>query len=300
MFPNVRMMIAATLASIVGLSFTFGVMATFFVSHEPRGLMTSHARPLQFGVDTAAPVIAETFGSRFQLNATRTDHAALHDSAETIDTLGPLAMAKPDGDAEDGDIVSPVAPAAEAPAAEAAAASDPDTTEPATVSSIAAGPAGQAAAGAEAEPPPPPSMPEPGQAAKNDEPDEPSEDTKVAAVVAGDPGPVTTTGATEEIGDAQPIEDNAHQPDAAPKAAEKPAARKAKHKAAAKTESRQHVAAKTHRFRRVRPATEATNQAYYQQFAQPNFQTAPLEQQTIRSRVVRSGIGGPFVSPPSH
>jgi hypothetical protein len=309
MFPNVRMMIAATLASIVALSFIFGVMATFFVSHEPRGLMTSHARPLQLGVDTAAPAIGETFGSRFQLNVTQTDHAALHDPVEDVDTPGPVAMATPDGDAEDGDIVSSVAPATEAPAVEApaavaATASDPDTTEPATASSIdpsrEAGPAGEALAGAEAEPPLPPSMPEPGQVAKNDEPDEHAEDAKVAAVVAGEPAPVTTTAAAEEADDAPPSEDNAHQPETVPKAAEKPAARKAKHKAAAKAESRQHVAAKTHRFRRVRPATEATNQAYYQQFAQPNFQTAPLEQQTIRSRVVRSGIGGPFVSPPSH
>jgi hypothetical protein len=303
MFPNVRMMIAATLASIVGLSFIFGVMATFFVSHEPRGLMTSHARPLQLGVDTAAPAIGETFGSRFQLNVAQTDHAALHDSVEKIDTLAAVAMAKPDGGGEDSDTVSPVVPAAEAPAAEAATAPDPDSTEPATVSSIdashEAGLAGQAAAGAEAEPPPP-AMPEPGQAAKNDEPGEPSEDIKVAAVVAGDPGPVTTTAATEETGDAPPIEDNARQSDGAPKATEKRAARKAAHKAAAKAESRQHVAARTHRFRRVRPATEASNQAYYQQYLQPSFQTAPLEQQAIRSRVARGGIGGPFVSPPSH
>jgi hypothetical protein len=309
MFPNVRMMIVATLASIVALSFTFGVMATFFVSHEPRGLMTSHARPLQLGVDTAAPAIGETFGSRFQLNMTQTDYAALHDSVEKIDTLGPVAMAKPDGGTEEGDIISPVAPpseapVAEAPVAEAATAPDPDTTEPATVSSIdpsrEAGPPAQAAAGAEAEPPPVPSMSELEQAAKNDEPDEHSEDTRVAAVVAGEPGPVTTTAATEETDDAQPSEDNAHQPDAAPKAADKHAARKAAHKAAAKAEGRQHVAAKTRRFRRVRPATVASNQAYYQQFVQPSFQTAPLEQQTIRRRVARSGIGGPFVSPPSH
>ena len=312
MFPNVRMMIAATLASIVALSFTFGVMATFFVGHEPRGLMTSHARPLQLGVDTAAPAIGETFGSRFQLNMTQTDHAALHDSVEKIDTLGPVAMAKPDGDAGEGDIVSPAAPAAEAPVveapiveapvAEAATAANPDTTEPATVSSIdplrEVGPVTQAAAGTEAEPPPP-SIPAPAQVAKNDEPDEHSEDTK-ATVVAGEPGPVITTAATEETDDAPPSEENAHQPDAAPKAADKHAARKAVHKAAAKAENRQHVAAKAHRFRRVRPATEASNQAYYQQFVQPSFQTAPLEQQTIRRRVARSGIGGPFVSPPSH
>jgi hypothetical protein len=322
MFPNVRLMVAATFASIVALSLAFGVMATFFVSHEPRGLMTSHGAPLQLSVDAAAPALGETFGSRFQLNVTQTDNAAPRDRLENLASLTPVVTLKSDGGAGDSDTVTPGPPAAEP-----ATPSDAGATEPATVSSIdpprEADPAAQAAAGAEADLPPQLSMLEPAPATKTEENPEESKD---AATVVGDPPPAaaTTMVETEQTNDAHPTEPNltepnltepsltepsltepsltetdAPQPEIAPAAAEKPAARKAGHKSAAKSESRQHVAGKVHRFRRARPVTEASDQTYYQ-FTQPNFQTAPIQQQAMRGRVTRtSGIGGPFVRPPA-
>ena len=71
MFPNVRLMIAAVVASVVALSCGFGVFAAFRVNHEPLARLSTATA--QLVVDSATPPAAtlaagETFGSRFQLS----------------------------------------------------------------------------------------------------------------------------------------------------------------------------------------------------------------------------------------
>ena len=97
MFPNVRMMIVAVVASVVTLSFVFGVLATFFVSHQPLGRMTSGTALLQLAADDvvstgAGPAVGETFGSRFRLGAVQTSSA--------VSALPPAAPDRVDGGAE--------------------------------------------------------------------------------------------------------------------------------------------------------------------------------------------------------
>ena len=97
MFPNVRMMIVAVVASVVTLSFVFGVLATFLVSHQPLGRMTSGTALLQLAADDvistgAGPAMGEAFGSRFRLSAVQT--------SGIVSALPPAAPDRIDGGAE--------------------------------------------------------------------------------------------------------------------------------------------------------------------------------------------------------
>ena len=47
MFPNVRLLIAAVVASVVALSCGFAMFATFRVNHEPLSRLATGAAPLQ-------------------------------------------------------------------------------------------------------------------------------------------------------------------------------------------------------------------------------------------------------------
>src|SRR6202044_578466 len=72
MFPNVRLMIAAVLASVAALSCGFGVFAAFRVSNEPLARLQAVATPLQLAADQETPSIVplaarETFGVRYEL-----------------------------------------------------------------------------------------------------------------------------------------------------------------------------------------------------------------------------------------
>jgi len=71
MFPNIRLMIAAVVASVVALSCGFGVFAAFRVNHEPLAhLSTATAQLVAASAPPPAATRAagETFGSRFQLS----------------------------------------------------------------------------------------------------------------------------------------------------------------------------------------------------------------------------------------
>jgi hypothetical protein len=74
MLPNVRLMIAATLASIVALICGFGMFAAFRVSHEPLGRLPSAAPSLQFAAQAATTTMpvtaAEPFAHRFRIGET--------------------------------------------------------------------------------------------------------------------------------------------------------------------------------------------------------------------------------------
>src|SRR6202030_422948 len=73
MFPNVRLLIAAVVASVVALSCGFAVFAVFRVSHEPLSRLAGGAGPLPLAggnpvAPTAIPAPADSFGNRLPLN----------------------------------------------------------------------------------------------------------------------------------------------------------------------------------------------------------------------------------------
>src|ERR1700692_1413358 len=81
MFPNVRLMIAAMVASVVVLSCGFAMFAAFRVNHEPLSRLATGATPLQLAAGNpmppaAMPTAAESFGSRFPLNQAENAGAA--------------------------------------------------------------------------------------------------------------------------------------------------------------------------------------------------------------------------------
>jgi hypothetical protein len=84
MFPDVRLMIAATLASVVALFCGLGLFAAFQVSHEPLVRLPSASAPQQLSVDNAATPMAyaapEPFDRRFQISEPS-------DAAEAVEAL---------------------------------------------------------------------------------------------------------------------------------------------------------------------------------------------------------------------
>ncbi len=72
MFPNVRMMIVAMLASVVAVICAMGMFAAFGVNHEPFAQLPSDRPPLQLVFDHTVPAAdgrALPFGVRFQIDA---------------------------------------------------------------------------------------------------------------------------------------------------------------------------------------------------------------------------------------
>jgi hypothetical protein len=73
MFPNVRMMIVAVLASMVAVICAMGMFAAFGLSHEPFAQLPSDKPPLQLVFDHTVPAAdgrALPFGARFETDAT--------------------------------------------------------------------------------------------------------------------------------------------------------------------------------------------------------------------------------------
>src|ERR1700752_2036906 len=73
MFPDVRLMIGAILASIVTLGCGFAVFAAFRVNHEPLARLSHVSAPVSLITDGAVPRVApfpggEARGSRFAIN----------------------------------------------------------------------------------------------------------------------------------------------------------------------------------------------------------------------------------------
>lgn len=70
MFPNVRLLIAAMIASVVALTCGFGIFAAFRVNHEPWVRLPSGSAPLRLAADNGASLsvaAGEPFGHRFQI-----------------------------------------------------------------------------------------------------------------------------------------------------------------------------------------------------------------------------------------
>jgi hypothetical protein len=369
MFPNVRMMIVAVVASVVTLSFVFGVLATFLVSHQPLGRMTSGAVSLQLAADdvvsTGAGPTGETFGSRFRLSAVQTSGvvSALPAAApDRIDggaeQVSAASMVPSESGAADVEAVNAPSPPAEPAIAPNAEAVDLATT---TVSSINSTPEAVATTQMADQATAPAVVP----AAETTPADEPSPDAASPAIqpveqaavpavafvpeasTAVQPVDQTTTSGTEpavsppeepsgseDVGEAntsdepataavsempaatsettavgmptdqaQPIEEFAPEPQIVPEGIKEPREKTTAKKARHKSSARQRVAAKVRRIRKARPRVIAQAADPTFQFTQPNSQSAVPGQQAqpaTRRRVAKSsGVGGPFVRPPS-
>ena len=283
MFPNVRLLIAAVVASVVALSCGFAMFATFRVNHEPLSRLAAGAAPLQLAAGNPTPFAAtppDSFGVRFPANQTEPAGA-------------PAAAAPPQPDREDS-----------APSATASG----DATVPETAAAAPEQPVPEQATVAPA--------PEPTQsdaaAAPNESPPVTSTDTAAAA-----PPPVEQATPTEPAAPAEQVVQEPNpdaKPDttatvatspaeAEPQAATEPAA-EPHHKAG----HRHRVAAKAPRPRQPRLAVLPGGQpaAIGGPFVPPPSRVAAKPSRVRHARAVvqpvsqPSGIGGPFVPPMGH
>jgi len=127
MFPNIRLMIAAIVASIVALSCGFGVFAAFRVNHEPLVRLPPVTAPLQLIAGNSAAVAvatAEPFDRRFQTSPPQS-------------AARPTEPPTPRRDDREGVESAPVASAA-VPERGAAEAEEPAAAVPSTNSAVVA------------------------------------------------------------------------------------------------------------------------------------------------------------------
>src|SRR5579863_8702318 len=116
MFPNVRLLIAAVVASVVALSCGFALFAAFRVNHEPLSRLATGAAPLQLAAgnpmpSVATPAPADSFGNRFPLSQ--------------ADTAGASAEATPPQPERDDSVEPPSAVASTSTTAPATDADEP-------------------------------------------------------------------------------------------------------------------------------------------------------------------------------
>ena len=331
MFPNVRLMTAATLASVVALICGFGLFAAFRVSHDPLVRLPPAVTAMQPIADNAARVSTtvapgEPFDRRFHISAAPNikENVSLparglnlHDDVEFTPSVAPEATtpAAPDdttASAEPKDAAAlPALQPAETPAAAAADSatspaptSDPPAMVPRPESSSAA-----ASTDADRAPPAPAAAPA-----------EAEQETKVPV----GPGPGTEPAAVPGVAAIEPGRDwrgfSTDPPAALPNAdggplsTENPPANAASERRDKKTKHTRTVA-RPRRVRVIARADALPSADRNVAFAQPNPDTAPRAQTQFiagaavrirpakiasgRSKEPNSAIGGPFVSAPS-
>jgi hypothetical protein len=150
MFPNIRLMIVAVLASILGISCALGLFAEFRVSHDSFLRESNANAPMQLGANDAAPArlmnTAVPFEFRFQAppaaaeTAQRTiisEHTAAVEPAPVVPVVTPMVVAAPETAApqntqQDGKPGTADDVAARTPAA-AAPPGDPDAVSKTTI-----------------------------------------------------------------------------------------------------------------------------------------------------------------------
>jgi hypothetical protein len=331
MFPNVRLMIAATLASVVVLICGFGMFAVFRVSHDPFVHLPAATAPLQLVADNAARSSAgfaskEPFDRRFEVKALAYAAEDVNAAAAAAEPriATETAAAAPPSAATPEETPSTAAEPMDQPSASVA----PPTSEAPAVNAADAAASGQANLASEPQPEtmPPISTGDAGAAARSADktsPDamaaEPDQEGKlpfVAVPGAERPPTMPVEVATNEPQDEPPPPRKRANLAADPAAAGKQSDGRG-HKIAVKKPKRIRVAVRIRRVQRV--ATAQYPQARYlptteQNFgaAQPNFQTAPPSQSQFlvrRAILVRqsriasrkptqpnAATGGPFVS----
>ena len=305
MFPNIRLMIAAMVASIVALSCGFGVFAAFRVNHEPLVRLPPITAPLQLIAGNTASVAvaaAEPFDRRFQTSppqsaARPTEPPTLRrDDREGVESAPAASAAVPERGAAEAEGPAAAAPATEsagAPAARAVATVPPTT---ATTANTVAPTADNHPLGATA--------PESAPAAHADAASSSQETPAIAAIESPttDQAPQAEQKPQREVAPAsiaKAVEDVAHKPD---------------RKAAVSRIRRTRFVSWGYRTRGSRAnAVGQFDSQYLKQdtaFSQPNFQTASQRSQLGLAQRHRSKdnsrppedatavAGGPFVSPP--
>jgi hypothetical protein len=305
MFPNIRLMIAAMVASIVALSCGFGVFAAFRVNHESLVRLPPVTAPLQLIAGNSAAVavaVAEPFDRRFQTSppqraARATEPPTLRrDDREGVESAPAASAAVPERGAAE-----PEEPAAAVPATESAvglAAPAVPTAPPtaATMANTVAPTADNHPLGATA--------PEPAPVAHADAASS-SQETPAVAVIESPTaaqGPQVERKPEREVAPAsiaKAVEEVVHKPD---------------RKAVVSRAKRRRVVAWAYRARgsRANAVGQFDSQHLKQDTAlsQPNFQTASQTSQLGLAQRHRSKddsrppedatavAGGPFVSPP--
>lgn len=303
MFPNVRLLIAAILASVVALSCGFGVFAAFRVNHEPFVRLPPATAPLQLiaaGTITPAVMVAEAdpVDHRFRISPPQIGQAA-NSPREPGDRDGVegaaavLAAAPERGAAEAHEIPAvaqsaepaAVAPTSDAPAAPAATAPIANIVAP-NVDDHALGTAEPKPAHADAALPP--------------------QETPAVAVLDPPPNHAFPGEQTKPDSELAPATITTALPEPRPRLVRKAAMSRIRHKVARIYSQRWAQGNAVAQF-----DTQYFNQGAA--FSRPNFQTAApapqprLTQRHHRRAKVASGppedqgsaIGGPFVSPPA-
>jgi hypothetical protein len=328
MFPNVRLMIVAVFASIVALSYGFGVFAAFRVNHEPFSRLPAGA-PLQLVAENAAARPMTLVGGEFPGLRSPSDDgpiAAVAAGQSAADHDGLAAAVPSSAVAPVATVDATTAPStssAPEPTAEQAAVSDGQPAVSALTVPVAAAPA----AGPDALPPQPPAA----------DADAPPQQTQTPNVEQGEKtGDIAdTTGALPDTAapapaandrppnQAKPIEQATTEPEVM---ALTPARTAEVHKVA-----RHRSAPKPRRVAAVRGGTFGQFSGQNFPFVQPNFpfvqpnfqfaaqpapQAAPqaaqrqvllvTERRPAAKRAVahaaaakKTAVGGPFVRPPA-
>ena len=332
MFPNVRLMIAATLASVVALVCGLGMFAVFRVSHDPFARLPAATAPLQLVAGSAAKSAAglasgEPFDRRFQVKASL-NTAAEANAAAPAPKLRAVPEAAP---------ATPAQSAATAPEEIPSAASEPteqpSAPKPPTTSEAPAVTSDNAAASDQANMP---SASEPETTTQTTTADAgaaaPSPNTTTADADQDIKSPVVALPNTESASHAvielaviePPLPRERAMLTAEPMGAASPADDRV-HKTAAKKAKRIRVAVRIRRMLRVAAAAYAQTQSAPSQYAptaeqnfgdtQANFRTAPppqtryLVRRAVPVRHFRiaakkpkepkqpnAATGGPFVS----
>jgi hypothetical protein len=257
MFPNVRLLIAALISSVIALSCGFGIFAALRVNHEPLARLPSGSAPLQL--------------------------------LASISPLSPIAVAAVEP-IERGLRAGDTRGLADAPA-QAPAASDREadtpSPDPETWSGVAGNPSApapaQEASASEAEHE---TNPPDADATSHDSAPAPVPAPSVAAIEAP-PEQSVLIEQEEQDGVLAPASVPQAAETAASKGATKAAAKSAKNRSAKKKTAHTHVAARTH-TRRPRPDG-------MDGFASSN--TAGSNTARFNTQESTSAIGGPFVSP---
>ena len=283
MFPNVRLLIAAVVASVVALSCGFALFAAFRVNHEPLSRLATGAAPLQLAADNpmpsvATPAPANSFGNRFPLNQ--------------ADIAGASAEATPPQPEHDDSVEPPSAVAS-------TTTPETDADEPGQPASVAQAPAAEPDEAAAA-----PSEPSP--ATPSEPPPAPTE-TAATAPPAEQPAAADQAAPMEQAAPTEQASQESNtdtKPDSATTTAAEPPPPEAHRKAA----HRRRLAAKAQYARQARTIAQPGSQPPgiggplvllpHRLAARP--QRARQARATAQPGSQPSSIGGPFVPPTGH
>ena len=283
MFPNVRLMIAAVVASVVALSCGFAMFAAFRVNHEPLSRLAAGAAPLQLAAGNptpgvAMPMPADSFGNRFPL--------------KEADSAGASAEATPRQPEHDDNVEPPSAVASITATGPAT-----DTAEPLQPTAVAQAPAAMPdvrpdkVAVAPSESPP---------AVSSEAP--PAASVTVATEPQAEPAAAAEPAAPTEQARQEPNPDT--KPDVTTTAAAEPPSAEVPRKAA----HRHRLAAKAQHARQARAIAQPGSPppGIGGPFVPVPNRLAARPQRPRQARATvqpvsqPSGVGAPFVPPPNH